>query len=532
MTGFRKALSCAAALWAAGMGHGDMAYADERVPDQRELPLLKPAYPYGADAAVAGRSATTPIHSLNEAIALAYWTNPTLLAQRSTLKQSDALLPAARAAYGPQVTLQASHAFTRTRQEQRASLFVPRGTLFRDDGFASSASLILSQPLFSFGKRAAGEGDALARIAFGRDQLRQVESQIMLDVIANFASVIRDREALAIARENLQLLQKQYSDSGTRFRVREITRTDLQQVETRLELGVAQRFAAEGQLGASQSRFLEIIGALPGELVDPAPLDLGVNILENAYDVAEQNSPLIRAAQSREKVSRAALAAARAEQMPDVGLQGSGNYSPTTAYENALRTTEARGQVVVTVPLVDSGIRRSRIEQARQANDADWRLIDVALRETRRAVASAWDNYRSSLESLSHYRKASEAARLAYEGAVIQQKEGARTILDVLDLARDLLNVRTNYVTAKANEYIARATLLAAMGRLEAPMLVPDVRAYDPIENYRRQKGRGDIPLVTPILSGLDSATVGDLRTDRPVRDPAGAVQTQSVVEP
>jgi outer membrane protein len=81
-----------------------------------------------------------------------------------------------------------------------------------------------------------------------------------------------------------------------------------------------------------------------------------------------------------------------------------------------------------------------------------------------------------------------------------------------------------------ANEYVARASLLAAMGRLEAPLLLPDVRRYDPESNFSSQRWRGDVPLITTILSGLDSIPVRDLETDRAYRDAAASLRSGSTV--
>ncbi len=242
---------------------------------------------------------------------------------------------------------------------------------------------------------------------------------------------------------------------------------------------------------------------------------------------------MVRGAQAREKASRAAIAAARAERNPEVSLQGSGTYGPSTLYQNQLRSTDLRSSVVVSVPLIDSGVRRIAIDRARETNDADWRLIDAALRETRQTVAEAWDNHRSALASLDHFRAASAAAQAAYDGAVIQERAGDRTTLDVLDLARDLLNIRTSYATAEANEYLSRARLLAAMGNLEAAKLVPTIAAYDPAAHFQRVRRRGDVPLLTPALAGIDRLIAGDsIVTDRSVRDPAGTLRVESAVTP
>ncbi|WP_397575929.1 TolC family protein [Sphingorhabdus sp.] len=446
---------------------------------------------------------------LEEALTRAYDENPNLLAQRGILRSTDALYPVARSAYGPQISIEARQRFARDRSQflnQNWSAI---------EGFSSTASLIFTQPLFSFGRRFASEQSAIARIEFGRNQLRLVEAQTMLTVIEGFLFLARDRAAAEITAENLDLLDRQLSASSARFRVREVTVTDLQQVETRVAIGRAQLLNAQSSVRVSESRFLQSVGAPAGILAPPPPLEIGVTSLEEALTAAYTDSPVIQGAIAREKLSRAELAAARAEQYPNLTLQSSAVYGTVTPYSNDRRTTELRSAVVLAVPIIDSGGRRARIEAAKQANDADVRLIQAALRDTQQAVSEAWNTWYAAGQSLQHYRAAGETARKAYDGVVIQEKAGDRTTLDVLDLARDLLGVRTNYVKALAEEYVARASLLAAIGRLEAPFLLPQITRYDPAANFDIQKRRGDLPIVTSILSDLESIPVGDLETKK-----------------
>jgi TolC family type I secretion outer membrane protein len=503
-----------------------------QVPDNRSAPIVRPALPRETPADVMDGAGVPTLTMLDAAIARAYWTNPTLLAERATLRSVDPLYAQARANYGPQLSLQASHLFARDRREVLPGLFS------RPEGFSTTAQLIFSQPLLSFGRMAAAEQGALAQIALSREELRLSEASTMFGVIGSYVAVLRDRTILDYARQNLALLERQFSESRARFAVRDITSSDLQQVETRLAFGRAQVLNAEGQLGSSQSLFLQSTGGLPGDLAVPAPINLGVTSLDAAYAVAEAASPIVRGAQAREKVSRAAVAAARAQRNPEVSLQGSGLYGPSNLYQNQLRSTELRSSVVVSLPIIDSGIRRIAVERARQANEADWRLVDAAVREARQSVAESWDAYRSALDSLEHYRTAATAAQAAYDGAVIQERAGDRTTLDVLDLARDLLNVRTSYATAEANEYLSRARLLGAMGNLEAPKLVPGIATYNPAANFERVRHKGDVPLLTPLVSGIDQAIGAAVRDDQPIRedrvlrDPAGTLRTESAVTP
>ena len=486
-------------------------------------PVFEPGAPY-TDLASAAALPEQRVTTLRQAIAHSYQNNPRLLAERAALRSADYRYPAARSSYGPRLDAFGSYAFTRNRSE-----LVP-GTFIGSQGWTSTAGLVASLPVFTFGRNSAAESAALAEVSFRRDVLRITEAEQISGVIQTYVVVLRDATAVAIAEENLRLLERELNDSRERFRFREITSSDFQQVETRVELGRAQLLAARGQLGASQAEFLRFVGLHPGELQPPDLLSLPVTTLEEAYAVADVGNPVIRSAQSREKLSRAGLEAAKAEFLPRVDVRGTADYGTVSPYTDDLRTTQLRGDATLTLPLIDSGRRSAELGRAREANDADWRLIEAAFRETRSAVASAWNNLAAARSSLERYRLASEAALRAYEGAVVQERAGLRTTLDVLDLARDLLNVRTNYNIALANEHLSRVDLLFAMGRLEAPLLVGEVEAYDPTSHFQRVRNNGDIPLLTPLLSAIDSLTVGDIKTDRPLNDPAAALATGSAV--
>lgn len=503
-------------------------------PSIQRAPAGPPAYrpdnggplsglPYDRKAPV--EPMTAPVTTLAEAVTLAYRTNPQLLSARASARSADYRVPQARSAFGPTLSANGAYTFTRTRTE-----FFP-GQYAGAQGWTSTASLILNQPVFTFGRNAASEAQAVATSRYQRDLLRVTEAQVLNNVVEVYVSVLRDAQAVTIARENLALLERQLGDNQKRYEVRDLTQTDLDQTRTRVEFGRAQLVQAQGQLGVSQTRFLQYIGAPPGELVAPDLLDIRFANVAAAYSYAEANSGLIRSAMAREKISRASVELARAESLPRVDLRGTADYGSVSPYSDSLRTTQLLGQVVLSQPIIDSGLRRARVDEAREANQSDWRLLDAALRDTRQAIGSAWDILATSRGSLDGYRAAIDAASRAYQGALLQQRAGDRSTLDVLDLARDLLTVRTTYNTIQANEYLARASLLAAAGMLEGPMVVPGLTPYDADAHYDKVRRRGDIPLLTPALSALDGVTNGDTDRDRASRD-AGAEQALDAALP
>lgn len=461
----------------------------------------------------------TPVTALAEALGRTYWTNPALLAQRAANRSVDWRVPQARANFGPKLSASGSYGW------QRDNFEVSEAQYLAQRGWAATAQAVLTQPLFSFGRNTASERFALAQHDFQRGQLASGEQQAMLDAITAYVGVLRDRAGVAIAADNLALLEQELADNGQRLKAREVTSTDVQQVETRVELGRAQLLAARRAAAGSEALFLRVAGAPAGAAAAPNPLDLPVRTLEEAYAFAETHNPVLAAARAREAISRQQVAIARAEMRPRVDLRGSGELGTLSPYSNALRQNTLRGEVQVSAPIFESGQRSARLAELEAANDADWRLMDGAFRDNRAAVADAWSEWQGQLGAVDRLAAAVESARRAYDGALLQERAGMRTTLDVLDLARELLSARTSYNGAVAGVTVAKARLLFAMGSLDYGWLQPDAARYDAEGHFRAVRRKGDVPLLTPLMRALDGITSGPAAS-RPLRDPAARTTT------
>ncbi|KHS41798.1 Type I secretion outer membrane protein, TolC [Novosphingobium subterraneum] len=482
--------------------------------EKTAIPLAEPQASLGPKSAP-GEQGPLRVSTLADAIAASYARNPRLLSERAVLRAADFALPAARSAYGPELDVTASLAFARNRDE------ILPGTMTSNQGFTNTASLVLSQPLLTFGRSAAAVGAAQATIAYRREALRVVQNEVLLQVISSYAGVIREAGAVTIARENVSLLEKELADARTRYAERDITLTDVQQVESRLSLGRTYLLDAKARLSAQQGTFYSAVGMAPGDLSAPETMLLPVSSLEEAYGLADLHNPLLQAARMRERISRAHVAQAKAETRPTLSLKGSADYGTLLDYGNNLRTQRLRGQLTIAMPLLDGGKRSAEIGRAEEANDSDWQLLDAAGRETRAEVAARWTKLQAASGSVEFSRKSLQASLSAYEGAKEQERAGFRTTLELLDLARDLLDARNRYNAALAEEYVARANLLSTMGALDPETLSPSLRSYDPEIHLTKVTKQSSIPLLNGLLSGIDQVWAPDLATSRPSRDPA-----------
>ncbi len=126
----------------------------------------------------------------------------------------------------------------------------------------------LSQPIFRGFKTINGTKAAEANVEAGKQSLLAIEQDILFQAIQAYMNVIRDRQIVGLRQQNVGVLQKQLTAADERFKVGEITRTDVAQSRARrqrgaIERGLGQRHAGGKcrqlhQCGGAQARQPEI----------------------------------------------------------------------------------------------------------------------------------------------------------------------------------------------------------------------------------------------------------------------------------
>ena len=488
-------------------GPRDEESRDEDAVRTRLAVELPPETPAAIRTAATGDA---PIADWTLALALAYWTSPAVLAQRSLVKSYDYRIPEARAAYGPQLDYQLMAGWQRDRDDPTAlQRQLGQLTPSLNHGFSNSAMVILTMPLFTFGRNAAAERNAAAQRGFQKQVLRQTEQTAFYDAVAAYTGLIRDRASVAIARDNLTALDQELRDNRVRLKAHEITATDLELVETRVEEAHAQLYAAQSAAASSEATFVQKIGARADPTLGaPAAMPMPAHTLEDAYAYAEAHSPIILAAHERERVSRAGIASAKASLMPRVDLRAQALYASQSPYDNYARYNEEIASVVISGPIFHSGALHSQIADAVAANDSDWRLIDAATRDTRAMIAAAWNDWLAQTASAARFAHAAVAAQKAYDGALIQEREGQITTFDVLQIALEVLTVRSGANQAAAAATSDVAQIMALTGAMEPGTMLPGQTTYDDTRHLDKVRHSDDLPLLTPLLRALDTLTL------------------------
>jgi len=426
---------------------------------------------------------TSYAETLQEALSLAYSSNPTLQAQRASLRSTDESVPQALSGWRPTVTVtgQAGSEYAKT-----SSSTAPGGDRTYNP---TSLGVSVSQNVYAGGETTANTKSAEANVKAARSTLESVEQNVFQSAVAAYMNVVRDQAVVQLNRNNVEVLERQREAAQDRFDVGEITRTDVAQAEARLAGARSDLVQAIGNLKVSEANYERVVGQKPGTLENPpVPANFPESI-DAALELGMNNHPDIQAAKFNEESSMHNIRATSSRLLPSLDVTGSLTHSDNQASEAQWGETGSIS-ARLTIPLYQSGAVYSQVRQARQLNNQRKIEIESAVRQVREAVTRSWEQLEAARAQITSTEEQVRANTIALEGVTQEAQVGSRTTLDVLDAEQELLVSQVSLVTARRDVSVALYDVLAAVGNLGAQELGLSVDLYDPEANYKRVRDK------------------------------------------
>ncbi|MGG5808226.1 TolC family outer membrane protein [Falsiroseomonas sp. CW058] len=427
--------------------------------------------------------------TLQEALALAYANNPGLQAARAQLRAVDENVPQALAGWRPtvQVTGSAGQSAGSTNGQAFGSAF-PTNTAWRSRDVTSTQASV-TQPIYRGGRTQSSTRRAENQVLSQRARLLATEQQILQDTVNAYVAVIRDQEEVRLNINNEQVLTRQLQATNERFRVGEITRTDVAQAESRLAGSRAARADAEGRLQTSRATFTRLVGQPPERLVAPQPLRPPVGNARDAAALAGQNNPNVVAALFDEAAARDLIDVNFSALLPQVSVTGT-LFRNDNQTSDGLRQNGSQVTANLTVPLYQGGSEHAQVRQARQAAQQARQVVEDQRRAAMQQATQAFETLTAARAQVDSVRAQIRAAEIALDGVQREAIVGSRTTLDVLNAEQELLNARVSLVRALANVITASHSVASSVGRLTARDLNLPVQIYDMEAYYREVRNR------------------------------------------
>jgi outer membrane protein len=430
--------------------------------------------------------------TLTQALAETYNTNPQLLAQRALLRATDEGVPQALANWRPTVN------FTGQMGGTRSNFVTPSNGMASAIGLSSystfysnSLNLQVTQPVYTGGRTVAQTRQAINLVESARAQTLFVETTVFQAVAMAYLDVVRDQELLEVNRNNVAVLRKQLEATQDRFRVGEVTRTDVAQAESSLAQAVGQLVTAEGNLETSRAEYVRAVGHPPGTLMLPRDRPTLPATVEEAASLAANNNFSVISANFAELAARDNVDFVRGQLLPQVSLVGALNrsFAPSVTLKGSLEESAAIS-AQMTWPLYEGGAIYSQTRQAQQTVGQRRSQVDDARRAAVQTATQNWATLQAARASISSFASAVRAAQIALEGTQQEALVGTRTVLDVLIQNQMLLTTQSQLVTAEHDAALAEFNVAAATGRLIAAELRLPVKLYDMEQHYKQVKDK------------------------------------------
>lgn len=409
----------------------------------------------------------SPLHSslsisLRDAVATGVATNPEYGVVAASRRATDEELEQGRALYLPSLDANADIGWERTDDQGTRN----RGTGKEETLLRYETGLTLTQMLFDGWDAKYEVERQKARVVSSASRVRETAELVGLSIVESYLEVLRQRQLLAIARQNVQdhldiLDQIQDGVSAGRS-----TQADLEQAKARLASARATETDTRQALRFAESDYRREIGDEPGDLQMPeVPYNSLTSDVNEEVEKSLAYSPTLDIYEADIEVAYAEAHQTRSTFYPQVDLQLNARQGENLG---GVEGVDRSGTALVTLDwnLYRGGadVARSRefIHRHQQSKEAR----AEAARQVESDVRQTWASMVAAGERARHFAAQADANVEVVKAYRDQFSLDRRTLLDVLDAQNELFVSRSNTINAEFLEVFAVYRLLALKGTL------------------------------------------------------------------
>ena len=414
-------------------------------------------------------AATAPL-TIERALELAVTRNEGLKVSTERLRESQANVSAARAAYLP--TLDVNFLYTPTQASPLlkipAGVFGPHEQTFRANLIRENVVRFdVSQPLYTGGRLNHAFGAQAAVQEGSRLEVERARQQLTLRVYETFYAALMADQGVRTTAEGVKIAERHRELAQVRYEAGSAARLDVLRAEVELSNARARLIRARSTarvsyqalhtvLSLPQGEALQLAGTLEEVPALPAPTEL-----EKALPVRAD----IRALGQQREAAERLVSLANADLKPTVALSGNFQYQEDGV--NQLFDTTNRSYqfgVAVRVPLFNGPAVSARRAAASARMQQAEHGANAALDSARLELATASTELAAAEEIVATQELAVELAREGLGIAEVSYENGVVTVAELNDARLSLLETEWELMQAKYNKIVAAARTRYAAG--------------------------------------------------------------------
>ena len=446
--------------------------------------LLLPASGYSAERV-----------SVLDSVTAAFAYNPELKSSQESRLSSQHAVEKAKTGYAPKIFVygtagvgRLSDSNTRAHNEQDEMR-----------GFYNSG-IRLTQPIWYGGETTANVVGREAQLQSADSMLEDKGSSLAFNAIVAHIEVLRRRELVTLAKQNVSEHAKILSTVRTRYNTQIATVGELNQVQSRYSRAKATLSSYESVLDAANASYLRVTGHQPKDLVPAHAPEVNYKNIDSVREACLAGNPRIKSAMSEVDASIGDRDLAESRFYPRFDAEFGPSWSDR----------DSRGET--RVDNVEAALRMRWDIFSGGEDQASVRIANAKIRQNRQTLHSLMDILNEDIESTfsrwlssvvqaDEYDAAKKASRLARDDYYRQFLSAQRSLIDVLDAENDFFYSASQEVLSKGDRVIATYRLLTLSGELLSKLnvTVADLRSTGPTtdESNTNLRSAFDTPLFT-----------------------------------
>lgn len=348
-----------------------------------------------------------------------------------------------------------------------------------------SADLTLTQNIFNLAAFSAY--DALKVNASSAEIATKIkEQQLIVDVAQNYVNVMRSQDALAVAKAQVEAVERQYDQTNQRYEVGLVTITDVLDASATLDQSKVALIRAQAQYDIA----MQTVSIATGEnfsgamdLSDDIPIQApAIEGMQDWIDFAKENHPAILKAKKDLENGELALSATRQTKLPSLAGSISFKYKDSfgddipTAYGDETHWSASYG-ISLRVPLYTGGSTEADIAMRGIQNNIAEQSLIAQQRAKQVMVGNYYRTVRADAQNVEAQRQALKSRESALQATTVGYDVGTRNIVEVLNAQVAVFNAQ-NALNNSRYDYVLNLLRL----KNEAGQL--SVKDLEQIEQY------------------------------------------------
>jgi outer membrane protein TolC len=293
-----------------------------------------------------------------------------------------------------------------------------------------------------------------------------VRFRTALETDAAYFAVLADRELSRVAADRLRRAQEQFGIARVRVLAGEAISSDSLQLLLEVNRARLAILGRDSALATSRLRLGRRIGlagpadAAPFDTLVPPPLPM---TQEQAIAEVRASGPDVDAARAAERGASAVLGAERERYLPEISVSATAGAYDAELFPSALKRSQVA--VNVAVPIWNGGKRELAVARARADRDVARAFRADSERGAAEVMAQAYHGYLTSRAGIELALVAVAVSTENYRVQRARYREGATTILDLMEAQVALSESEATLVQARYSTRLALAQIEALLGR-------------------------------------------------------------------